>query len=164
MVLLDILITTETWHINTTCWFLCTVVLLRDRQNEQTKAVWNRTSSVVGTQSGRQKTITDCASLYKLAQQSSDLCVCGKINRNVPHHLYAHYFEIVYFLIFTEKIQTCSKPPEVARARINQQDLQDVYAVDSDVQYLCDNGYTVEGKDTIFCSPAGWSAPPTCSK
>lgn len=35
MVLLDILITTETWHINTTCWFLCSPAKRQTKRTNQ---------------------------------------------------------------------------------------------------------------------------------
>ncbi|XP_041658269.1 complement factor H-related protein 1-like [Cheilinus undulatus] len=64
-------------------------------------------------------------------------------------------------------INACSTPPKVPHAVIVGQRFQEVYPADSEVQYECEDGYTVEGavsKKTIICMAGNWTEGPTCSK
>ncbi|XP_044075972.1 complement factor H-like isoform X4 [Siniperca chuatsi] len=62
-------------------------------------------------------------------------------------------------------IQACGEPPKIPHAVIIHQEYQEVFAVDSEVQYECEDGYTVEeadGNKSIFCIAGSWTEGPTC--
>ncbi|XP_071348373.1 complement factor H-related protein 1-like isoform X2 [Trachinotus anak] len=59
----------------------------------------------------------------------------------------------------------CTEPPKVPHAVIIHQGYQEVYAVDTKVQYKCEDGYTIDGAQTsklIFCIAGTWGEGPTC--
>ncbi|XP_041804869.1 complement factor H-like [Chelmon rostratus] len=61
----------------------------------------------------------------------------------------------------------CREPPKIRHAVIIHRGYQELFAPDSEVQYECEDGYTVEGGDTkksIFCMSGTWSDGPACSK
>ncbi|XP_044075974.1 complement factor H-like isoform X2 [Siniperca chuatsi] len=61
--------------------------------------------------------------------------------------------------------QACGEPPKIPHAVIIHQEYQEVFAVDSELQYECEDGYTVEeadGKKSIFCIAGSWTKGPTC--
>ncbi|TKS80139.1 Complement factor H [Collichthys lucidus] len=61
----------------------------------------------------------------------------------------------------------CGEPPQIPHAVIIHQGYQEVFAVDSKVQYECEDGYTAEGaenKKSIFCISGDWTEGPTCSR
>ncbi|CAJ1071966.1 complement factor H-like isoform X1 [Xyrichtys novacula] len=60
---------------------------------------------------------------------------------------------------------SCSEPPQVPHAVIVGQKYHEVFAVDSMVQYECENGYTMEDDSTktVFCMSGNWSERPVCS-
>ncbi|GAA6222541.1 complement factor H-like [Lates japonicus] len=61
---------------------------------------------------------------------------------------------------------TCGEPPKIPHAVIIHQRYREVFAVDSEVQYVCEDGYTMEGghtKKSIFCMSGTWNEGPTCS-
>ncbi|XP_049453936.1 complement factor H-related protein 1-like [Epinephelus fuscoguttatus] len=60
---------------------------------------------------------------------------------------------------------SCGEPPKVPHAVIIHQRHQEVYPVDTKLQYECEDGYSVEGADTtklIFCFSGNWTEGPTC--
>ncbi|XP_039652847.1 complement decay-accelerating factor isoform X2 [Perca fluviatilis] len=61
------------------------------------------------------------------------------------------------------KIVTCAKPDEVANGR-SSWDSQDKPKYGESIQYVCNNGYTLIGKDSITCSETGRydTLPPEC--
>ncbi|XP_040911073.1 complement factor H-like [Toxotes jaculatrix] len=68
--------------------------------------------------------------------------------------------------ICEKSISTCSEPPKVPHAVITNMGYQDVFVVDSKVQYLCEDGYTTDGTHTnksVFCLRGHWAEVPTCS-
>ncbi|XP_067461408.1 complement factor H-like isoform X8 [Thunnus thynnus] len=65
-----------------------------------------------------------------------------------------------------ESPEACGAPPKIPNAVIINQEYQDVFAADSEVQYECKDGFTVEGADTkktITCVSREWSTGPPCS-
>ncbi|XP_034558824.1 complement factor H-like [Notolabrus celidotus] len=61
--------------------------------------------------------------------------------------------------------QSCSEPPIIPHAVIVGQTYQELFALDSKVNYECEDGYAVEGAEsekTIVCINGGWTAGPTC--
>ena len=73
----------------------------------------------------------------------------------------------MYLFLFTENLQTCGVPAKIPHAVIINQGYQDVFAADSEVQYQCEDGFTVDGADTkksIFCIVGNWTTGPPCSK
>lgn len=74
---------------------------------------------------------------------------------------------MIYLLIFTESLQACGVPPKIPHAVIINQRYQDVFAVDTVVQYECEDGFSVEGANTkilIVCIAGNWATGPQCSK
>ncbi|XP_049453914.1 complement decay-accelerating factor transmembrane isoform-like isoform X1 [Epinephelus fuscoguttatus] len=64
-----------------------------------------------------------------------------------------------------KSINACGEPPKIPHAVIIHQEYQEVFAANSEVQYECEDGYTVEGTDTtksIFCIYGNWTEGPTC--
>ncbi|XP_045907989.1 complement factor H-related protein 1-like [Micropterus dolomieu] len=62
--------------------------------------------------------------------------------------------------------QSCHEPPKIPHAVIILQRYQEVFAVDSEVQYECEDGYTVEGADSkksILCIAGNWTEATPCS-
>ncbi|XP_010732054.3 complement factor H isoform X2 [Larimichthys crocea] len=65
-----------------------------------------------------------------------------------------------------KSIFACGEPPQFPHAVIIHH-YQEVFAVDSEVQYECEDGYTVEGaenKKSILCISGVWTEGPTCSR
>ncbi|KAG8013985.1 Complement factor H, partial [Nibea albiflora] len=61
----------------------------------------------------------------------------------------------------------CGEPPQIPHAVLIHQGYQEVFAADSEVQYECEDGYTVEGaekKKNIFCISGAWTEGPTCNR
>nr|XP_033505919.1 complement factor H-like isoform X1 [Epinephelus lanceolatus] len=64
-----------------------------------------------------------------------------------------------------KSIYACVEPPKIPHAVIIHQEYQEVFAAVSEVQYECEDGYTVEEADTtksIFCIYGNWTEGPTC--
>ncbi|XP_071348368.1 complement factor H-like isoform X2 [Trachinotus anak] len=64
-----------------------------------------------------------------------------------------------------ESTTACTEPPKVPHAVIIHQAYQEVFAIDSEVVYECEDGYTIEGAHTnksIFCIAGTWTEGPTC--
>ncbi|XP_027140920.1 complement factor H-related protein 1-like isoform X2 [Larimichthys crocea] len=58
----------------------------------------------------------------------------------------------------------CGEPPQIPHAVIIQ-GYQEVFAVDSEVQYKCKDGYTMgeaKNKKSIICISGNWTEGPTC--
>ncbi|XP_078029311.1 coagulation factor XIII B chain-like [Epinephelus lanceolatus] len=70
-------------------------------------------------------------------------------------------------LVCEKSSDSCGEPPKIPHAVIIHQRHQEVYPVDTKLQYECEDGYTVEGADTtklIFCFSGNWTEGPTCSR
>ncbi|XP_034744558.1 coagulation factor XIII B chain-like [Etheostoma cragini] len=64
-------------------------------------------------------------------------------------------------------IETCGEPPKIPHAVIIHQEYQELFAADSEVQYECEDGYSVEGggtKDSITCMSGNWTEGPKCQR
>ncbi|XP_041659530.1 complement factor H-related protein 1-like [Cheilinus undulatus] len=64
-------------------------------------------------------------------------------------------------------IDSCGVPPKIPHAVIIGQRYQKVFPADSELQYECQVGYTVENagsKKSIICMAGNWNECPTCSK
>ncbi|XP_038574405.1 complement factor H-like [Micropterus salmoides] len=62
-----------------------------------------------------------------------------------------------------KSILACGEPPKIPHAVIIHQRYQEMFAVDSEVQYECEDGYTVEGAEkSIFCIAGTWTKGPPC--
>ncbi|XP_034744556.1 complement factor H-related protein 1-like isoform X3 [Etheostoma cragini] len=64
-----------------------------------------------------------------------------------------------------KSIETCGEPPKIPHAVIIHQEYQELFAADSEVQYECEDGYSVEGggtKDSITCMSGNWTEGSTC--
>lgn len=60
----------------------------------------------------------------------------------------------------------CGEPPQIPHAVIRQ-GYQDLFAAYTELQYECEEGYSVEGADTkasINCIDGNWKDGPVCSK
>ncbi|XP_054452677.1 complement factor H-related protein 1-like [Anoplopoma fimbria] len=69
-------------------------------------------------------------------------------------------------LICEKCIHACSEPPQVPHTVIIFQGFQDFFAPDTELQYECEDGYTIEGADnkkTIYCLSGNWIQGPVCS-
>ncbi|XP_042353681.1 complement factor H-related protein 1-like isoform X2 [Plectropomus leopardus] len=67
--------------------------------------------------------------------------------------------------ICEKHVDACGEPPKIPHAVIIQQEYQEVFAPDSEVQFECEGGYTVEETDTknsIMCIFGNWTEGPTC--
>ncbi|XP_078120607.1 complement factor H-related protein 1-like [Sander vitreus] len=66
-----------------------------------------------------------------------------------------------------KSIEACGEPPKIPHAVIIQQEYQELFAADSEVQYECEDGYTLEGggtKENITCMSGNWTEGPTCNR
>ncbi|XP_035861227.1 complement factor H-related protein 1-like isoform X1 [Sander lucioperca] len=66
-----------------------------------------------------------------------------------------------------KSIEACGEPPKIPHAVIIHQEYRELFAADSEVQYECEDGYTVEGggtKEYITCMSGNWTEGPTCIK
>ncbi|XP_032362876.1 complement factor H-related protein 4-like isoform X2 [Etheostoma spectabile] len=66
-----------------------------------------------------------------------------------------------------KSIETCGEPPKIPHAVIIHQEYQELFAADSEVQYECEDGYTVEGggtKDNITCIFGNWTEGSACKR
>lgn len=70
--------------------------------------------------------------------------------------------------LFTGGIHSCGEPPQVPHAVVILQKYQDLFPVDSEVEYQCEDGYALQGGDikmSIFCVMGDWGSDlPKCSK
>ncbi|XP_026230216.1 complement factor H-related protein 1-like isoform X48 [Anabas testudineus] len=69
--------------------------------------------------------------------------------------------------ICEKSLLTCSEPPKIPNAVIIRQGYQNVFAVDSTVQYECKNGFTPQEGDTklkIVCLSGKWTDATNCTK
>ncbi|XP_028988938.1 complement factor H-like isoform X2 [Betta splendens] len=60
---------------------------------------------------------------------------------------------------------SCSEPPQLPHAVIINQTHQEVFAVDSEVMYQCEDGYTTEQGESmksVTCISGNWTEGPTC--
>ncbi|KAK5893156.1 hypothetical protein CgunFtcFv8_006054 [Champsocephalus gunnari] len=67
--------------------------------------------------------------------------------------------------ICEKSTESCGDPPKIPHAVIIVQGYQEVFAVNSQLQYQCEDGYTAEGEDTktIICISGNWTEGPTCN-
>nr|XP_033471024.1 CUB and sushi domain-containing protein 1-like isoform X1 [Epinephelus lanceolatus] len=59
----------------------------------------------------------------------------------------------------------CGEPPKIPHAVIIHQTYKELYPVNSEVQYECEDEYTLDGAGTeksVYCISGNWSAGPTC--
>ncbi|XP_068427582.1 complement factor H-like [Clinocottus analis] len=66
-----------------------------------------------------------------------------------------------------KSVLACGAPPQIPHAVIILQGYQDVFAVDTELQYECEDGYSVDGsvtKTSIYCISGNWTKGPVCSK
>ncbi|XP_078120608.1 complement factor H-related protein 2-like isoform X1 [Sander vitreus] len=64
-----------------------------------------------------------------------------------------------------KSIEACGEPPKIPHTVIIQQEYQELFAADSEVQYECEDGYTLEGggtKKNSTCMSGTWTEGPTC--
>ncbi|KAK5875572.1 hypothetical protein CesoFtcFv8_026641 [Champsocephalus esox] len=68
--------------------------------------------------------------------------------------------------ICEKSTESCGDPPKIPHAVIIVQGYQEVFAVNSQLQYQCEDGYTAEGEDTktIICISGNWTEGPTCTQ
>ncbi|KAJ4948351.1 hypothetical protein JOQ06_019886 [Pogonophryne albipinna] len=66
--------------------------------------------------------------------------------------------------ICEKSTESCGDPPKIPHAVIIVKGYQEVFAVNSQLQYQCEDGYTAEGEDTktIICISGNWTEGPTC--
>ncbi|XP_034411338.1 complement factor H-related protein 1-like [Cyclopterus lumpus] len=70
-------------------------------------------------------------------------------------------------LVCEKSLRACGAPPQIPHAVIILQGYQDLFAAGTELQYECEDGYTVEGGDTktsIHCIARKWTDGPVCSK
>ncbi|XP_026168842.1 complement factor H-like [Mastacembelus armatus] len=63
-----------------------------------------------------------------------------------------------------ESDNACSAPSKIPHAVIINQEYKEVFDEESEVQYECEDGYTVEGGSTksIRCTAGNWTVGPSC--
>ncbi|XP_049453916.1 sushi, von Willebrand factor type A, EGF and pentraxin domain-containing protein 1-like isoform X5 [Epinephelus fuscoguttatus] len=64
-----------------------------------------------------------------------------------------------------KSIYACGEPPKIPHAVIIHQTYKELYPVNSEVQYECEDEYTLDGAGTeksVYCISGNWSAGPTC--
>ncbi|XP_037643546.1 CUB and sushi domain-containing protein 1-like isoform X7 [Sebastes umbrosus] len=67
--------------------------------------------------------------------------------------------------ICEKSIHACGDPPQIPHAIIIDQEYQEVFPGDTEVQYECEDGYTVEGAEkSIYCIAGNWTEGPKCSR
>ncbi|KAK1890149.1 Complement factor H [Dissostichus eleginoides] len=66
--------------------------------------------------------------------------------------------------ICEKSTESCGDPPKIPHAVIIGKGYQEVFAVNSQLQYNCEDGYSAEGADTktIICISGNWTEGPTC--
>ncbi|XP_033993990.1 complement factor H-like isoform X17 [Trematomus bernacchii] len=66
--------------------------------------------------------------------------------------------------ICEKSTESCGDPPKIRHAVIIGKRYQEVFAVNSQLQCKCEDGYTAEGADTktIICISGNWTEGPTC--
>ncbi|KAK1903378.1 Complement factor H-related protein 4 [Dissostichus eleginoides] len=67
-------------------------------------------------------------------------------------------------LICERSTESCGDPPKIPHAVIIGKGYLEVFAVNSELQYECEDGYAAEGADTktIICISGNWTEGPTC--
>uniref|UniRef100_A0A8C2WUV1 Sushi domain-containing protein n=1 Tax=Cyclopterus lumpus TaxID=8103 RepID=A0A8C2WUV1_CYCLU len=68
-------------------------------------------------------------------------------------------------LVCEKSLRACGAPPQIPHAVIILQGYQDLFAAGTELQYECEDGYTVEGGDTktsIHCIARKWTDGPVC--
>ncbi|XP_058481410.1 complement factor H-like [Solea solea] len=60
---------------------------------------------------------------------------------------------------------TCSEPPKIPHAVVIRQQYQELFAADSQVEYRCEKGYTMEEaqRNPIICMGGNWTNGPNCT-
>uniref|UniRef100_A0A3Q4BNW5 Sushi domain-containing protein n=1 Tax=Mola mola TaxID=94237 RepID=A0A3Q4BNW5_MOLML len=61
---------------------------------------------------------------------------------------------------------TCNAPPQISHAVVVNQQYKELFAVDSEVEYQCEDEYTINGADNkknIYCIAGYWTEGPVCS-
>ncbi|XP_038139473.1 complement factor H-like isoform X1 [Cyprinodon tularosa] len=69
--------------------------------------------------------------------------------------------------ICVESLPVCSEPPKRLNAIVINQRYQEVFSLDTQVEYQCKDGYTTEQGATnksVFCRAGGWTEGPTCKR
>ncbi|KAM8851179.1 complement factor H-related protein 1-like [Spinachia spinachia] len=66
-------------------------------------------------------------------------------------------------LLCERSIDSCGEPPQIAHAVILHQGYQQVFADNTKLQYECEDGYSVEGADSLHCVAGRWREGPVCS-
>ncbi|KAM8851181.1 complement factor H-related protein 1-like [Spinachia spinachia] len=65
-------------------------------------------------------------------------------------------------LLCERSIDSCGEPPQIAHAVILHQGYQQVFADNTKLQYECEDGYSVEGADSLHCVAGRWREGPVC--
>ncbi|XP_074506763.1 sushi, von Willebrand factor type A, EGF and pentraxin domain-containing protein 1-like [Sebastes fasciatus] len=68
--------------------------------------------------------------------------------------------------ICEKSIHACGELPKIPHVVIINQEYQELFPGDTEVQYECEDGYTVEGADkkSIYCFSGNWTEGPTCNR
>ncbi|XP_055359599.1 complement factor H-like isoform X2 [Betta splendens] len=69
--------------------------------------------------------------------------------------------------ICEKRTDSCSEPPQLPHAVIINQTHQELFAVDSEVMYQCEDGYTTEQGESmisVVCISGSWTEGPTCKQ
>ncbi|KAF7661346.1 hypothetical protein LDENG_00263660 [Lucifuga dentata] len=72
-----------------------------------------------------------------------------------------------YELVCEKSNDTCGEPPQILHAVIIHQGHRDMFAVDSKVEYECEDGYVLEGetkKQSLSCTTGKWTKGQPCIK
>ena len=98
----------------------------------------------------------------------SSLPICQSKCQTLVSHLVALSCSSSWLImVSTGSMSACSEPPRVPHAVITGLDYRDLFAADSEVQYECEEGYTINGvhtKKSIRCLRGNWSEGPVCGK
>ncbi|XP_038139476.1 complement factor H-like isoform X3 [Cyprinodon tularosa] len=72
-----------------------------------------------------------------------------------------------YLPVCEKSLPVCSEPPKRLNAIVINQRYQEVFSLDTQVEYQCKDGYTTEQGATnksVFCRAGGWTEGPTCKR
>lgn len=72
-----------------------------------------------------------------------------------------------YCFYFTESAYACNEPNKIPHGVIISQEPKEVYAANSQLEYVCEDGYTTgypNNRKTIICRSGTWTPKPSCSK
>lgn len=72
-----------------------------------------------------------------------------------------------FIIVLTGSEYSCGEPPQMPHTVIINHEYKELFAIDSEVLYQCEHGYTLVGganKNSIFCISGSWTEAQACRK